>query len=87
MAIERAELAVFDAIDARTLAEGRAAISPTSWLGMISGILEIFIGFWASQQALPARAVLLIIWVGLFAVFRGVTDIGLAFELKSAQHY
>jgi uncharacterized membrane protein HdeD (DUF308 family) len=56
------------------------------WLGMVSGILEIVIGFWASQQALPARALLLIIWVGLFAMFRGITDIVFAFELKSAQH-
>jgi hypothetical protein len=31
---------------------------------MISGILEILIGCWASQQALPGCAVLLIIWVG-----------------------
>jgi uncharacterized membrane protein HdeD (DUF308 family) len=23
------------------------------WLGMLAGILEIFVGFWASQQALP----------------------------------
>ena len=47
--------------------------------------LEILIGFRASQQALPARAVLLIIRVGLFAMFRGFTDIVLAFELKIAQ--
>jgi uncharacterized membrane protein HdeD (DUF308 family) len=55
------------------------------WLGMLGGILEIFVGFWASQQGLAARAVLLIIWVGLLALFRGFTEIALAFELKSAQ--
>jgi uncharacterized membrane protein HdeD (DUF308 family) len=55
------------------------------WLGMLAGILEIFVGFWASQQALPARGALLIIWVGLLAMFRGFTEIVLAFELKSAQ--
>jgi uncharacterized membrane protein HdeD (DUF308 family) len=32
------------------------------------------------------RAALLIIWVGLLALFRGITEIVLAFELKSAQH-
>ncbi len=37
-------------------------------------------------QALPARAVLLIIWVGLLALFRGITEIVLAFEFKSVQH-
>jgi uncharacterized membrane protein HdeD (DUF308 family) len=55
------------------------------WLGMLAGIGEIFVGFWASQQGLPARGVLLIIWVGLLAMFRGFTEIVLAFELKSAQ--
>ena len=60
-------------------------INSVWWLGMVAGILEIFVGFWASQQALPARAVLLIIWVGLLALFRGFTEIVLAFELKSAQ--
>lgn len=61
-------------------------INSAWWLGMVAGILEIFVGFWASQQALPARGVLLIIWVGLLAMFRGFTEIVLAFELKSAQH-
>lgn len=55
------------------------------WLGMFAGILMLFVGFWASQQALPARAVLLIIWVGLLALFRGINEIVLAFELKSAE--
>lgn len=60
-------------------------INSAWWLGMLAGIGEIFVGFWASQQALPARGVLLIIWVGLLALFRGFTEIVLAFELKSAQ--
>jgi hypothetical protein len=54
---------------------------------MLAGIGEIFVGFWASQQALPARGVLLIIWVGLLALFRGFTEIVLAFELKGAQDH
>jgi uncharacterized membrane protein HdeD (DUF308 family) len=56
------------------------------WLGTVAGILEILIGFWASQQLVRDRAVLLIIWAGLLALFRGITEIVLAFELKSAQH-
>jgi uncharacterized membrane protein HdeD (DUF308 family) len=60
-------------------------INSAWWLGMLAGILEVFVGFWASQQGLPARAVLLIIWVGLLALFRGFTEIVLAFELKGAQ--
>jgi len=61
-------------------------INSVWWLGVVAGILEIIIGFWASQQLVAARAVLLIIWVGVLALFRGITEIVLAFELKSAQH-
>jgi uncharacterized membrane protein HdeD (DUF308 family) len=61
-------------------------INSVWWLGMVTGILEIGLGFWASQQLVPARAVLLIVWVGFFAIFRGITEIVLSFELKSLQH-
>jgi uncharacterized membrane protein HdeD (DUF308 family) len=56
------------------------------WLGLVTGILEIALGFWASQQLIATRAALLIIWIGALALFRGITEIVLAFELKSAQH-
>jgi uncharacterized membrane protein HdeD (DUF308 family) len=52
------------------------------WLGTTAGILEILIGFWASQQMFPARAVLLVFWVGFLALFRGISDIVVAFELR-----
>lgn len=60
-------------------------INSVWWLGVVAGILEIFVGFWASQQLVTVRAALLIIWVGVLALFRGITEIVLAFELKSAQ--
>jgi uncharacterized membrane protein HdeD (DUF308 family) len=72
------------ALDLITSIESRV-INDVWWLGMVSGILEILVGFWASQQAVPVRAVLLIIWVGLLAIFIGITEIVLAFELKGAQ--
>jgi uncharacterized membrane protein HdeD (DUF308 family) len=53
------------------------------WLGLIVGILEVLLGFWASQQFYPARAVLILIWVGFFALFRGITEIVLAFRIRS----
>ncbi len=61
-------------------------INSVWWLGLIAGIVEIVIGFWASQQLVHVRAALLIIWVGVLALVRGITEIVLAFELKSAQH-
>ena len=50
------------------------------------GILEVLLGFWASQQYLPVRGALLLIWVGFFALFRGISEIVIAFELRRAQH-
>jgi uncharacterized membrane protein HdeD (DUF308 family) len=61
-------------------------ISGTWWLGLVAGILLIFLGFWASQQMFPARAELLLLYVGFFALFRGISEIVLAFELRSRQH-
>jgi uncharacterized membrane protein HdeD (DUF308 family) len=57
---------------------------PAWWLGLVTGILEIVLGFWASQQAFPARATLVIFFAGFFALFRGISDIVLGFELRSA---
>jgi uncharacterized membrane protein HdeD (DUF308 family) len=61
-------------------------INPGWWLGMIAGVLEILLGFWVSQQEFPARALLLLIWVGFFALFRGFSDILLAFEVRGLEH-
>jgi uncharacterized membrane protein HdeD (DUF308 family) len=55
------------------------------WFGVLGGILEVFIGFWVSAQSFRAQAVFLIIWAGLLALFRGVFEIVLAFEMRSAQ--
>ena len=61
-------------------------ISGTWWLGLVAGILEILLGFWASQQLFPARAALILIWVGFFALFGGIYEIVIAFEIRSLQH-
>ena len=56
------------------------------WLGVFAGVLEILVGFWASQQVVTARAALLIFYVGFLALFRGISEIVLAFEIRSVQH-
>src|SRR5204863_36187 len=47
-------------------------VNSTWWLGLVVGILELVLGFWASQQLFPARGALLLLWVGFFALFRGI---------------
>ena len=61
-------------------------VNSSWWLGLVAGILELVLGFWASQQAFPARGALLLLWVGFFALFRGISEIVIAFEVRSRQH-
>ena len=51
-------------------------------LGLLIGLLELLLGFWASQQFFSPRAILIITWVGFFALFRGVGEIVTAFHLR-----
>jgi uncharacterized membrane protein HdeD (DUF308 family) len=59
-------------------------IDPLWVLMLVVGILEVLLGFWASQQLDPARAQLIFLWVGFGALFRGMGEIILAFRLRSA---
>jgi uncharacterized membrane protein HdeD (DUF308 family) len=59
-------------------------INPVWWLGLVTGILEVALGFGASQQYITARATLLILWVGFFAIFRGISHLVVAFHARSA---
>ena len=61
-------------------------VNPSWWLGLVTGILELILGFWASQQQFPARGALLLLWVGFFALFRGISEIVVSFELRHRQH-
>jgi uncharacterized membrane protein HdeD (DUF308 family) len=51
------------------------------WLGLLVGIAEVVIAFWAVSY--PGRsAVLLVLWVGFAAMFRGIGQIVLAFQIR-----
>jgi uncharacterized membrane protein HdeD (DUF308 family) len=65
------------------LAVESKGLNPIWGLGLATGIVEVLLGFWASQQFYPARAVLILIWVGFFALFRGISEIVLAFRIRS----
>ena len=55
------------------------------WLLIILGIVEIGVGFWAAGDFGNA-AILLVVWVGLTALFHGISEIILAFSVRSATH-
>ena len=55
------------------------------WLGLIIGIIEVGLGFWAAGS-FGRSAALLIMFVGAIALTRGITDIVLAFRLRKLSH-
>lgn len=57
------------------------SVNDAWWLGLIVGIIEVGIGFWAAGR-FERSAYLLIVFVGVIALSRGITDIVNAFRLR-----
>jgi len=55
------------------------------WLGLIIGIVEVGLGFWAAGS-FGRSVALLIVFVGAIALTRGITDIVLAFRIRKLTH-
>jgi hypothetical protein len=64
------------------------AVNPYWWLQLITGILLILLAFWVSGSdrvyALAQRTYLILFWVGFLALFRGFSQIFLAFTVRHA---
>ena len=57
-------------------------VNPLWWLGLVAGILFLILAFWTSQQLVPVKGQLLLFYVGLMAMFRGLSQIVFAFGLR-----
>lgn len=54
------------------------------WMTLIAGILQLVLGIWA--MGYPGRsAALLLVWVGVGAIIRGVAEIVMAFRINTLQ--
>jgi uncharacterized membrane protein HdeD (DUF308 family) len=64
------------------------AMNPFWWVNLIIGILLILLAFWVSGSdrvyALRQRTYLILFWVGFMALFKGITQIMLAFGIHHA---
>jgi uncharacterized membrane protein HdeD (DUF308 family) len=64
------------------------SVNPYWWVNLITGILLVLLAFWVSGSdrvyALGQRTFLILFWVGFFALFRGFTQIMLAFGVRHA---
>jgi uncharacterized membrane protein HdeD (DUF308 family) len=52
------------------------------WLGLIVGIVEVLLAFWAAGY-FRGSALLLVVWVAALALMRGITEIVMAFRLRA----
>jgi uncharacterized membrane protein HdeD (DUF308 family) len=57
--------------------------NPLWWLGLISGILMVVLAFWVSGQFFLERAVTLLVFAGVWAMVKGITDIIRAFQIRA----
>jgi uncharacterized membrane protein HdeD (DUF308 family) len=51
------------------------------WVGLIVGVVEILLAFWAAGY-FRGSALVLVVWVAALTLMRGVTEIILAFRLR-----
>jgi uncharacterized membrane protein HdeD (DUF308 family) len=52
------------------------------WLGLLSGIAMVVLGFWTGGQFFIDKAYLLLVFAGIWALMHGVTDIVKAFTVR-----
>jgi uncharacterized membrane protein HdeD (DUF308 family) len=61
-------------------------VNPYWWVQLITGILLVLLAFWVSGSdrvyALAQRTYLLLFWVGFLALFRGFSQIFMAFAVR-----
>jgi uncharacterized membrane protein HdeD (DUF308 family) len=53
------------------------------WLRLISGILMVILAFWVSGEFFLARAATLLVFAGVWAMIKGITDIIRAFQIRA----
>ena len=55
--------------------------NPLWWLSLVTGMLMIVLAFWVSGQFFLTRAVTLLVFAGIWALMKGITDVVRAFQL------
>ena len=65
-----------------TLAVSTRATFELWWLQLIAGLLEIALAFWVAGS-FREKVILLVVYTGLVALSRGISELILAFKLRS----
>jgi hypothetical protein len=57
-------------------------VNPLWWLGLISGVIMVGLGFWAAGQFFSTRAYTLLLFAGIWMLLHGVSDLVKAFQIR-----
>jgi uncharacterized membrane protein HdeD (DUF308 family) len=52
------------------------------WLSLIAGILMVVLAFWTAGQFFIEKAYTLLVFAGIWALMRGITDITRALQIR-----
>jgi hypothetical protein len=58
------------------------SINPVWWLGLISGIIMVVLGFWAGGQFFATKAYILLVFTGIWLLLHGISDVVKAFQIR-----
>ncbi len=72
---------IFRGISDITIAISTSATAPAWWVSLLTGFLELFLGFWAAGSWNLSVA-LLVSWVGAAALLHGISELVAAFRLR-----
>lgn len=68
-----------------TVAFTTKAIYDMWWLQLLTGIIEVLLAFWVAGS-FRRSAILLVIYVGVIGLTRGITELFVAFKLRGLKH-
>jgi uncharacterized membrane protein HdeD (DUF308 family) len=57
-------------------------LNPLWWVGLITGIAMVILGFWTAGQFFIQKAYVLLVFAGIWALFQGTTDLIKAFQIR-----
>jgi uncharacterized membrane protein HdeD (DUF308 family) len=68
-----------------TVAISTKSVYDMWWLQLVVGILEVLLGFWVSGSFRDS-VILLVAYVGIIGIARGITELFIAFKLRGLKH-
>lgn len=59
------------------------SFNPLWWLNLTAGVLMVILAFWVDGEFFLTRAYTLLVFAGIWALMKGITDIVRAFQIRN----